>query len=441
MTKKAFNWKVRRSYLKHTAIGEGQETKAKFKRSSLSIIFSFILGLILLYILGFNGFQVLGHTFKNVLTNKKYFDFAVVRMGALGLSALAAIVAFRSGFINIGISGQMLLGGGSALAISIKLGESVPGGVGQMMTILIACSLGAALAIFSGVLKIFFKINEVVSTIILNWLAFYFIKYVFSARHTSLISSGGYDSKSAPENFAITNSHNVMIVSLVIFVTILLAVWVLMNKTKFGHSSKLVGVNIDAARFAGINTNRVTIISLAISGAIAGMLGVFMYMGPINHSYTLPHSDVVPTDGFDGIALAIIAFYNPIAMMPIAAVFAILKTGILTTATIAPGLTDQYASLLLGIIMYMAAISVLFLQLKPYIWSNMLYFGKRYKSLHAKFLFEKEKLDIEYFDKYAKRDAHKEKIMDEHIVKLKELKAKFKNDKKLLKQKQGGKDD
>lgn len=117
----------------------------------------------------------------------------------------------------------------------------------------------------------------------------------------------------------------------------------------------MVGQNKDAAKYSGLNEKSLTIYSMGISGMVAGILGAVYYFG-INQQFAVPKGDAIPAEGFNGIAIALIAFSNPIAIVPVAFFFGLIGSSVATTGIVNP----SYISLALGVLMYVSSINIIF---------------------------------------------------------------------------------
>lgn len=131
-----------------------------------------------------------------------------------------------------------------------------------------------------------------------------------------------------------------------------------------GFRIKAVGKSRDASLYAGTNVKFYMIVSMAISGGLAGVLGMLYYM---TQSTVLQFTtDALPTVGFDAIAVALVAFTNGLSILPIALLWVIIKTSAMSTTQLpAFQMSKQMGQLIFGIIIYMTAISALFIYLKP----------------------------------------------------------------------------
>ena len=274
------------------------------------------------------------------------------------LIGLSVAFAFKTGLFNIGASGQMLMGGitGSILAYYLPL--SMPRPLYLLIIIIASMLTGAFWGFISGFLKAKFNVHEVVSTIMLNWIA-YWIVYDFIPR---FIIDPTISVKSKPIETAhtlraewlskLTGSFSI---NYGIFLAIIMCfvIWFILQKTTLGFSLKAVGSNKFCAEYAGIKVNRSIMISMAIAGALASLAGLTYYCGYSN----IMEMGKMPNEGFDGIAVALLGNCSPVGVFFAALFFGILKMGKGSLA--ATGIPTEIADTIIATIIYFTATNVI----------------------------------------------------------------------------------
>ena len=252
----------------------------------------------------------------------------------------------------------MLIGGitGSLLAFYIPM--SVPRPLYLLIIIIAAMIAGAFWGFISGFLKAKFNVHEVVSTIMLNWIA-YWIVYDFIPR---FIIDPTISVKSKPIETAhtlraewlskLTGSFSI---NYGIFLAIIMCfvIWFILQKTTLGFSLKAVGSNKFCAEYAGIKVNRSIMISMAIAGALASLAGLTYYCGYSN----IMEMGKMPNEGFDGIAVALLGNCSPVGVFFAALFFGILKMGKGSLA--ATGIPTEIADTIIATIIYFTATNVI----------------------------------------------------------------------------------
>lgn len=349
------------------------KNKNRSNRKNIYIVIAFIaaalfVSLIIVQLFGYNFGSAFTHLFSQSFNELIYKDL-LYNFSIFGLAALAFAFAYKSGLFNIGISGQMM-GAGLGIIAFAKIIQpdiaksSVLGDYSVIFTILIAILVGVAIAGFTGLLKILFNVHEVVSSILLNWIIFFLTKFLISGNNSPLgNASKSTHSYEISNQFAIydPSQNSGFIIAIAIFFVCVIVVWILLKFTVFGKKIKSVGLSKSASFYSGYNTKALQMGAFMVSGVIAGLLAVVVYTGTAEKSIPIPQITALPTYGFDGIALGLIAFSNPIAIVPVTFFMAIIKTSSDAGAPF-PG---TLANMILGIIMYGTAIFTVFYTFKP----------------------------------------------------------------------------
>ncbi len=314
----------------------------------------------------------------NVLTSQP--KSIIIYATWFGIAALSFMFSYKLGLFNIGISGQML-GGGLFVFLGAysfySSGKLPSGSEGLLLSFVLAILGGMLVSLVIGVLKVFFNVHEVISSIMMNWIMFFLVEYAVlywipqSDQTTNIV--GSY---TLPEQFAIYDSSNPWssaIWDICLFVFISLIILVILKYTIFGKKIDATGSSLTASKYSGYNTKKLQLSAFLISGAISGVLAMIVYTSfPNQLILDYSKTDVVPTQGFDGIAISLIALNNPIAIIPVSFLMSIVKS-----ASAFGAVTPEFSSMMLSIIIYGAAIFSLAIYLKPWIWI-MQSINKRY---------------------------------------------------------------
>jgi ABC-type uncharacterized transport system permease subunit len=248
----------------------------------------------------------------------------LVRATPLILTGLAVAVAFQAGILNIGAEGQLLIGACAATAMSLKLGQYL--GPGSIILALITGALaGAAWAAIAAELRNRFHVLEVISTILLNFIALYLISFLVRGplqepTHVYPQSSSIPPYAQLPVILGGTRLHAGFILAIAAGIV---AWWIIRN-TAAGFRLRLTGANPQAARLAGmIDTARTTRNVFLISGALAGLAGAIEVQGVTFALY----ENISPGYGYTAIAVALLARLNPAWVIPSGILFGALETG------------------------------------------------------------------------------------------------------------------
>ena len=280
-----------------------------------------------------------------------FFTFLNV-LAPMLLASLGFVVAFKAGLFNIGISGQMLASGFLATAIIGYSGLNA--WLAKPLVILVGVAAGGLLGAFVGFLKYKFNIHEVVSTIMLNYIISYltgfFINDRFADSLTRSMKICSDTSRLTWTNVQIAGMKCNLPLGIVLALAAAFAVKFLFDKTVFGFELKAVGKNSTCARYAGIKVGRRIVVSLMLSGMLAGLAGVTYYCGYYN--------TIVPKSlcslGYDAIAVALLGNSSPIGAIFASVLITIFQNGSnYMSSTL--GVAKEIASLITGILLLFSA--------------------------------------------------------------------------------------
>lgn len=263
-----------------------------------------------------------------VLLNDGLFDpygFAdiLVKMSPLVLTGLAVIVPLRAGLYNIGGEGQMYMG---ALCATLPAIYLPPLPLGLHVVICSVCGMagGAAWAAIAGVLKAYRGTNEVISTLLLNYIAINLINFVVSG---PLLDPGApypysspiQESAQLPRLSSTADVHAGLLVGL----SLALSAWFVFARTPAGLAMRMVGENVQVAAYAGVPVRRTVVLALAAGGAAAGLAGAYEVMGVKHRLFHLFGGGY----GYDGVVVAFLAGGHPVWGMVTAFFIAVLRVG------------------------------------------------------------------------------------------------------------------
>lgn len=325
--------------------------------SLIAIIFGLIAGTILMALTGSNPFEGFMYLLQGGLKSIDRVGNTLAMATPLIFTGLSVAFAFRTGLFNIGTPGQMLIGGLVASAIGLNLDLARPV---LLLVMIIAGFIGGALwAFIPGLLKARFNVHEVVSTIMMNWIAYWTVFYIVPG-----YLKGEYletESAKLPEEATLRvpfiselfgGSYINLGIVIALIATILMAF--IINKTTLGYQLKAVGFNRFSAEYAGMKVNRNIILSMLIAGGLAGLAGVVQYSGNAD----VMQIGIMPSQGFDGIAVALLGANNPYGVFFAAIFFGLLYsgTGFMSAMTEIP---PEIANSIIAIIIYFAATSIL----------------------------------------------------------------------------------
>ena len=283
------------------------------------------------------------------------------------MTGLSVAVAFKTGLFNIGAPGQYLMG--TLVTLFIALGipsEAVPAGLIWVLAFLGGLLAGAIWGAVPGMLKAFLNINEVLACIMTNWIAANLVTWAFDESNFKNITEGtktGYIYKTTFNGVATPKLGLDKIFpdsqvngGILIAIVIAVLVYILMTKTTLGYELKACGSNRHAARYAGINDKRNIVLSMAISGALAAG-GAALYWLSGNTEFFWSTYQSLPSTGFDGIPVALLAVNNPIGVI-FAGVFMAMLDIVGQNLTGFTAYNEYITDVIISVIVYLSAFSL-----------------------------------------------------------------------------------
>ena len=266
--------------------------------------------------------------------------------------------SFQTGLFNIGVIGQFTMGAYIAIIIGGKL--ELPGSIHWVVAILGAAVAGMIWALLPGILKAYAKVSEIITTIMMNYVALYWVnQLVFDTHYEKSTVMSAYVKKTAlmPKiGFDKLFPGSSVNSGLLIAIGVAIVVYILLYKTTFGYSLRACGANREASRYAGINENRNIVIVMLISGLIAGMAGGLLYLSAITKNYKI--SELFINEPGYGIPVALLGISNPFGI-----IFSSLFIGyIIIGGSLMQGygFPVETVNIITAVIIYFAAFSLIF---------------------------------------------------------------------------------
>jgi len=358
-----------------------KEKNYTFLASLIAIIAGLLLGFLILFLMeavsAESDFRIPFIAIKAFLTDsfsarKQFFDIFYYAAPIL-LTGLSVGFAFKAGLFNIGAAGQAGIGGFFGVIAAISWG------LPWWAALIVAMIVGFLWGLIPGLLKAIYNINEVITTIMLNWASLYLVRLLFwnvgNAEENTLLNSikpqevdkifihnpGGVIPDWGLQNFFNSDNANIGI-----FVAILVAIvmHILLNKTTFGFEVKACGLNKNASKYAGIKSARTIILTMGIAGGLAGLAGGVYYLSDtIQYTINNPLLGI----GFDGISVALLASSSPLGVIASGAFIGFLRA---STDSFQGYYEAEVTNLILSIIIYFSAFSLIIGQILNKIRKN-----------------------------------------------------------------------
>ena len=283
------------------------------------------------------------------------------------MTGLSVAVAFKTGLFNIGAPGQYLMGTLATLMLALGIpSTSVPAGLIWIVAFLGGMIAGALWGAIPGLLKAFLNINEVLASIMTNWLAANIVTWAFDVSNFKNMTEGtktGYIYKTTFNGVATPKlgldklfPNSQVNGGILIAAVIAVLVYIIMNKTTLGYQLKACGANRHAARYAGINDKRNIVLSMAIAGALAGG-GAALYWLSGNTEFFWSTYQALPAAGFNGIPVALLAVNNPIGVV-FTGIFMAMLNIVGQNLTGFTAYNEYITDVIIAVIVYLSAFSL-----------------------------------------------------------------------------------
>ena len=294
----------------------------------MSILLTFLLtsGFVLAY--GANPLEAAYYFLMDPLSNPVRLIEVLVKTTPLLLAGIAVAFAFSGGYWNIGVEGQLYMGATAATAIGLQM-QDTPAWLALPLVIVGGILAGMAWATLPALMKVWLKIDEVVTTLLLNYVAIFLVSAILNGPWRDPISQWPQSPEiAASAIFPRLIPRSRLHLGFILALLVVLGVWFVLSRTSFGLKMKAVGFNIEAARFSGINVERTLLMVALISGGIAGLAGASEVAGIHFHLIDA----ISPGYGYTGIIIATLGALNPIGVSLAAVFIGLIDTGAQTVS-------------------------------------------------------------------------------------------------------------
>ncbi|MDR0442062.1 MAG: ABC transporter permease [Treponema sp.] len=306
-----------------------------------------------------DGFwSILSGGFSNMkdLGQVLYFATPIIMTGlSVGFSS-------RTGLFNIGAAGQFIVGAYAAVLVGVKC-DFLPGHLHWITALAAAMLAGALWGAIPGLFKALFNVNEVIACIMTNYVGMYLVNFLItktifdSLKNQSMRVANAANLPKMGMDAVFRDGYNVSSANSGIFIAILFAVliYIILEKTSFGYELKACGFNREAARYAGVNEKRSIVLSMVIAGAMAGLGGALLYLAGSGKGITVV--DVLATEGFNGIPVALLGLNNPLGIIFSGLLVAYLNVGGFNMQLY--DFAPQVIEIIIAVIIYFSAFALL----------------------------------------------------------------------------------
>lgn len=314
----------------------------------VSVLLAMGVGALIMVCTGHSPLEGYSALIKGALGSNRVIGNTLYKSTQLCITGLATAVASQAGIFNVGGEGQMFLGALASAYVGTLL-TGVSPIIAIPVCLLASIAAGALYALIPAVLKVKLKINEVITTIMMNTIAIKFCDYMSTGplKDPSITKGTAKLVKDFTFSKLIPGSN--LTESIFYIAVISLAVWYLMSRTTTGYEMKLTGQNERFARFAGLKASTLGILGMLISGAMCGMLGMFEIFGVAGRF----RPDFSNEFYFDGMLVAMIMRYKPLGIVLMSFFFGVLMTG--STAMQRMGIPSELVMIIQSIIIFFMA--------------------------------------------------------------------------------------
>lgn len=316
----------------------------------MSILFGFLFGAVLMLAFGYNPVDAYRAMIVSVFQSPYFIGEALRQATALTFTGLGFALAFQAGFFNIGIAGQALAGWVSAVWVALAFPD-LPRILLLTLSLGVGLLVGAIWASIAGFLRAYFGTSEVIVSIMLNYTALQVTNFLIR----NVLSEAGNTTARVGENanmgfqwLSTLTQNSRLNVGFFIAIIVVILYWVFMTKTTAGFEIRAVGLNASASKYAGMSAEKNIILSMFLSGALAGLGGAVHGLGTFGNIFT---QGGLPDIGFNGIAVALLGLGNPFGIFFSSILFGVLNIG----AGFMPnqaGVPDEMANIVIAAIIF-----------------------------------------------------------------------------------------
>lgn len=324
----------------------------------ISILAGFLVGALIMLVWSYNPFEAYASMFSSALGNMNGIGETIREATPLIFTAIGFAIASSAGFFNIGLPGQAQAGWLTSIWV-VLANPNMPKALLLPLAIIAGIVAGALVAGIAGWLRAQFGTNEVITTIMLNYIVLYSCQYLMQQIMPKTMRIDTDTTKTIAANGSLkidwlSSMFGDSRINAGIFLAIIgvFIYWYLMKKTTTGFEIRSVGANPFASRYAGMSTKKNILYSMLLSGGFAGLGGVVQGLGTYQNYFTQTTSLDI---GWDGLSVALLGGGTAIGILLAAILFSILKIGGLGMQTIA-GIPYEIVSIVIAAIIFFVAI-------------------------------------------------------------------------------------
>jgi simple sugar transport system permease protein len=283
-----------------------------------AVLGALLVGAVFLAVTGFSPLDVYAEMVDSALGGERAIAETLLAAGPLILVGLAAAIAFKMLIWNIGGEGQLLVGAITAAGISIAMGDSLPGIIGIPVALLAGAAGGALWAAFSAVPRVYLGTNEILTTLMLNFIALEIMNFLIFGSFSPWRDPAATQfpqGRPVAESLRLPEIWRRLDIGLIIAVIVAVVVWWLIKSTRWGYEVRVAGDSARVAEYGGIKVRRKILSVFLLSGSMAGLAGAVLVNGVVG---AMEPRSLQLGLGFTGIIVAALARLNAAGIIPVA---------------------------------------------------------------------------------------------------------------------------
>ncbi|UFU01093.1 ABC transporter permease [Radiobacillus kanasensis] len=320
----------------------------------ISVLLGLLAGAIIMLVFGYNPVEGYIALWNGAFGSNYFFGETIRQVTPYIFTGLSIAFAFRAGLFNIGAEGQVIVGWLASVWVGAAF--DAPMIIHLPLAIIAAALAGALWGFVPGLLKAKLGVHEVIITIMMNYIAL----HVSNALIRDVLTDSGDSTDQIKESASLASNwlmeltgYSRLHYGIILALFAAFFVWFLLEKTTRGYELRSVGYNQHASEYAGMNVGRNIILSMVISGGIAGLAGAMEGLGTFGY---MPTHSAFTNLGFDGIAVALLGGNNAFGVVIAAFLFGVLKIGALNMPTAAE-VPSELVEIVIALIIFFVASS------------------------------------------------------------------------------------
>lgn len=319
----------------------------------VAVLLAVLIGAIILLVSGANPIQAYAALLRGSFGTATAFGRTLEKATPLIFSGLAVAFAFKAGLFNIGAQGQLLLGAITAAFLGFAI-HGLPAYIHMPLALIGGAIAGGVYAAIPGALKAYRGAHEVIVTIMLNYIAINITDYLADGPWKDTSPGNIVARTPVVDSSAMIPKLGGIPMGFVIAIVVAFIVWWLLYKTTIGFEIRMVGLNPNASRYAGIKVAKTLILTMVISGLLAGIGGGVETLGVVGRFQPGFNTGL----GFDGITVAMLGRTNPFGVLPAAVLVGAMKAGS-SEMQFASGVAKEITDVIQALILFFVAADVI----------------------------------------------------------------------------------